>query len=362
MTVRVVDLFAGAGGLSTGIELVEGAQVVLAVEASPVAAATYRANHRGDVIAETIGANYDVRSSLKELLDDPRCDLLVGGPPCQGWSSLGPRGRPERRAELNACLGLFADQVRLLRPPAFLVENVRGLLVRDRGRHLQAFVDQAEVLGYSTSWHDVRGVDFGVPQLRHRVFIVGVDRELGLRYELPLARPIRDRLTVWDGIGDLPGLGAGESSDQYAGPPRTPYQKLLRGRTRRLTWHVAPNHSPRTREILAALRGDGASRSGFEEALGLTSGFHNTYCRLRSTEPAPAITSSAGRVSSGRNAHPFDDRALTPREAARLQGFHDSYRWCGDRWPVYTQIGNAVPPPLAAAIAAPLVEILQRAP
>jgi DNA (cytosine-5)-methyltransferase 1 len=208
--------------------------------------------------------------------------------------------------------------------------------------------------------YDVRAADFGVPQLRHRVFLVGLRKDLGLKFELHRTRAERHKRTVWDAIGDLPSIVSGGSGTKYASPPRTRLQRRLRRGSRALSLHEAPDHSPRILEILRALSSEGASRADIEERLGLKSGFHNTYCRLRSDEPAPAVTSAAGRVSSGRNAHPFDNRALTPREAARLQTFPDTYQWkARGRFGTYEQIGNAVPPILAQAIATQLLETLE---
>jgi DNA (cytosine-5)-methyltransferase 1 len=126
--------------------------------------------------------------------------------------------------------------------------------------------------------------------------------------------------------------------------------------------HVAPKHPPHLLELLRALPLEGGSARDLPSHLRPTSGFHNTYARLRSDAPAPAVTSSIGRVSSGRHVHPWQNRALTPREAARLQTFPDSYIWKGPgRWSIYEQIGNAVPPLLAAAVAGPLVASLRAA-
>jgi DNA (cytosine-5)-methyltransferase 1 len=205
----------------------------------------------------------------------------------------------------------------------------------------------------------VRAADFGVPQLRHRIFMVGMRTDLGLDFTLVPTHAKSRWLSVWNAIGDLPSIGAGDQTHVYACRPRTLLQKRLRRGCRRLTLHEAPAHSVRIREILKALAGEGSSRADVESRLGLTSGFHNTYCRLRSDLPAPAVTSSAGRVSSGRNAHPFDDRALTPREAARLQTFPDAYQWeAPGRWQIYEQVGNAVPPVLAEAVAKQLLTLL----
>lgn len=352
--LRVVDLYAGVGGLSAGF-FAAGAGVVLAVDADARSSKTYQRNHANTVVLnEEIAHDWNVVDRLKDHLDDPVCDILIGGPPCQGWSTLGPRGSMARRQTLNACVDHFIDQVRLLRPPAVVMENVRGLAVRDGGKHLRHVVARLRRAGYRVTTHDTRAADFGVPQLRHRVFVVAMSSDLDFSYELEPTQAESSWVTVWDVIGDLPSIPAGGASSEY-GIAQTDLQRRLRGDCAVLTWHEVPDHSENILRVLRGLAGEGSSRADLAADVVLTSGFHNTYCRLWSNRPAPAVTSSAGRVSSGRNAHPFDDRALSPREAARLQTFPDAYEWVGERWPVYQQIGNAVPPVLAEAIAAPLV-------
>jgi DNA (cytosine-5)-methyltransferase 1 len=359
VTLRIVDLFAGAGGMSVGFEEA-GGRVILAVEQDKRACQTYAQNHKSAIVLnETIDSNWSVVDRLKEHLDDPTCDLLIGGPPCQGWSTLGPRASAERRDRLNASVEHFVDQVRLLAPPAIVMENVRGLAVKDGGRHLDRVVRRLRRLKYRVHVHDVRAVDFGVPQLRHRVFVVATQGELNIKIDIKPTMTPGSWATVWDAIGDLPSIPAGGASNVYL-PAKTSLQRELRSGASTLTWHEAPAHRGRTLDVLRALGGEGSSRSAIENEIKLTSGFHNTYCRLWSDKPAPAVTSSAGRVSSGRNAHPFDDRALTPREAARLQTFPDTYQWVGERWPLYEQIGNAVPPLLAKAVAKPVLDSLDR--
>jgi DNA (cytosine-5)-methyltransferase 1 len=354
-----VDLFAGAGGLSLGFQRA-GADIVLAVEGDQWAAQTYEANHpEAVVLTETIHHRWNVMRRLEETAGAASCDILIGGPPCQGWSTLGHRADDARRRKMNAGVSLFLRQAELLLPPAVVMENVRGLAVKDGGIHLSKAEARLRRAGYRVSTYDVRASDFGVPQLRHRVFMVGMRDDLELDFELEATHEESEWLTVWDAIGDLPSLAAGEVATTYAGSPATDLQRRLRGRSRRLALHQAPNHSNQIRKVLRALKDEGSSRADIEAKVALTSGFHNTYCRLRSDLPAPAVTSSAGRISSGRNAHPFDDRALTPREAARLQTFPDAYQWRGPgRWSIYQQIGNAVPPALAEAVARQLIGLL----
>jgi DNA (cytosine-5)-methyltransferase 1 len=164
---------------------------------------------------------------------------------------------------------------------------------------------------------------------------------------------------VRDAVGDLPALEHGQKSIKYGLSPSTVLQVLLRGAESTLTLHEAPTHPEHILDLLRALPLEGGSVKDLPPHLRPTSGFHNTYARLRSDEPAPAVTSAIGRISSGRHVHPQQNRALTPREAARLQTFPDSYRWHGGRWSVYEQIGNAVPPLLAEQIARPLIEGLR---
>jgi DNA (cytosine-5)-methyltransferase 1 len=358
--IHGVEIYAGAGGLSSGLSAA-GIRIQVAVEADRNASNTYASNHRDCVVLnELIHRKWSLLERLDDLVDLPDCHILVGGPPCQGWSSLGSRGNDARRARFNAAISHFLRQVELVRPAAVLLENVSGLAVRDRGRHVRDIESRLKKNSYNCWTKLLRAADYGVPQLRKRLFIIAIRDDLNLEYEFPKPTYSKDKwLTVWDAIGDLPSIAAGSAKQSYTKKPRTALQKLLRGNCVKLTRHESPDHSSRMLRVLRALKGDGSSRGQVVKKIKLTSGFHNTYCRLSKYAPAPAITGSAGRVSSGRNAHPVDDRALTPREAARLQTFPDSYKWCGERWPVYLQIGNAVPPLLAKAVAEPLVRLLQ---
>jgi DNA (cytosine-5)-methyltransferase 1 len=348
VTVTALDLFAGAGGLSAGLSAA-GATVALAVEEKEAAAATYELNHVGvEVVNKTI-----TRRWRAKLGDTP--DLVAGGPPCQGWSTLGHRGAPKRRARHNAALALFLQQVEILRPRAVLLENVRGLAMAQRGRKLASIEREIRALGYDVKSALVRASDYGVPQLRHRLFVVGVRRDEGFEYAFPEPSPAAPS-TFADAVGDLPPLEPGGSSSAYAGPPLNEFQRRLRGDESILTLHRAPSHPQHILDLLDALPMEGGSVQDLPSRLRPTSGFHNTYARLRSDVPAPAVTSSIGRISSGRHVHPTQNRALTVREAARLQTFADSYRWAGGRWAIYEQVGNAVPPLLAQQIAMPLIK------
>jgi DNA (cytosine-5)-methyltransferase 1 len=352
--VAAVDLYAGAGGLSVGLSAA-GARVVLAVEADDHAAATYRMNHPDTVVLQR---RVTAASRLTKALA-ARPDLLAGGPPCQGWSTLGHRASLPRQQRHNAGVADFLRQVRLLEPNAVLFENVRGFAVADGGRRLQELRDRLEHLGYSVGSRLYRASDHGVPQLRHRLFVVAIRRGLAIEGSTLLPDPSREEVpTLADAIDDLPRLDAGESARAYDRPPGTPLQRRLRGSAIELTWHEAPAHAPHILRLIAALPPEGGSRADLDPLIAPHSGFHNTYGRLRSDRPAPAVTGAIGRVSSGRHVHPTQARALSPREAARLQTFPDTYGVVGGRYAAYQQIGNAVPPDLASAVAGPVVAAL----
>ncbi len=356
MKPTVVELFCGAGGLSLGLRRA-GAHVVYAADASTDAISTYRLNHRDvTAVVEELTPNWHVNHP--ELLD---IDILAGGPPCKGWSTLGRRSQDERRERNNSAIGIFAAQVEHLRPKAFVMENVRGLAVHAGGATLDRLITRMSDAGYVVQARLLRASDYGVPQQRHRLFVVGVRDDLPIEYVFPRKGPRRSR-SVADAISDLPELTAGEAADGYSSVPATPLQRRLRGGTSRLTWHHAPDHAAGILRLLSFVPHDGGDLKDVPEEQRPKSGFHNTYARLSWNKPAPAVTSTIGRVSSGRHAHPFQDRALTPREAARLQTFPDSYRWSGrGTYSVYELIGNAVPPLLAEAVCRPLVRALEAA-
>jgi DNA (cytosine-5)-methyltransferase 1 len=204
----------------------------------------------------------------------------------------------------------------------------------------------------------LKASDFGVPQTRHRLFVMAFQRSLGATPSFPSPLP-GPRLTVQDAIGDLPKLEAGGQALRYASPPSSALQVQLRGAQTELSLHEAPAHAPGIIDVIRALPPEGGTRRDLPQHLQPPSGFHNTYQRMRSSHPAPPVTSSIGRVSSGPHVHPTQDRALTPREAARLQTFTDAYRFDGPgRWEIYRQIGNAVPPALAEAVGRALVASL----
>ncbi|WP_232687988.1 DNA cytosine methyltransferase [Halobacterium zhouii] len=341
-----VDLFAGAGGLSTGLEKA-GFTLTHAVEVDADARTSFANNRDGwdpNDLSEDIR---DIeRGEISDLVGSDTVDLVAGGPPCQGFSEVvSPDGSDDR----NHLFTYFIEWVDELRPEAALFENVRGMQNTADGKFLDAVEKSFDKMGYSVTYRVVTSSDFGVPQHRRRLVVLAFKNG---RPEYPLdgfeLEPV-ETPGVIDAIGDLPEVSAGEQVEQYAEPPKTILQQDLRGDNDDLTSHQAANHTADMVEMISHIP-DGGNRTAIPDELQPSSGYHNSYSRLQSDAPAVAITSNMSKPSSARCIHPFQDRGLTPREGARLQTFPDSYQFEGGLVSRRKQIGNAVPPYLGEAL------------
>jgi DNA (cytosine-5)-methyltransferase 1 len=338
--LTAIDSFAGAGGLSLGL-VQTGWNVALAFDHDPIALETYRRNLGKQ--AHLLDAEITCSAELMQLasLAPGECDLLAGGPPCQGFS-LQRRGA--RQDPRNRLILLFLDWVHDLRPEAFLIENVPAI-TSVRGKDILSAVDRtAYEFDYGLSISTVNALDYGTPQNRRRTFIVGMSDHREFRW--PDASDTH--LTVRDAIADLPSPPANGSCHP-----------------------AVPNHYRETRlsaTNIARLRAvpEGGSRLDLPEDLQLDchrSGHRHldTYGRLAWDLPAGTITARFDSFTRGRFGHPIEDRSVTLREGARLQGFPDEFVLLGNREDGARMIGNAVPPPLARAFGKALAEQLRGA-
>lgn len=334
-----LDLFSGAGGLTLGLSRA-GWTPLLGVDHWADAVATYRANFDDHPALDVDVADLDARR-LAEVLPE-RPEWIVGGPPCQGFSTIGKRQREDPR---NQLVREFKRIVDALRPEGFVIENVLGLKDMRFEQAIQALFSES---GYTVSFHVLRAADFGVPQLRRRVLFVG-HRDQG-RFDGPLPTHAEtDYVTVGEAIGDLPPVGPGETRTRYAGQPRTEYQRSMRAGSRTLQGHTASNHPAYLVEAISHIP-DGGNRRSIPDHLQPRSGYHNSYSRLASWLPAVAVTSNMGKPSASRCIHPFQDRGLTAREGARLQGFPDTFHFTAGVTSQRLQVANAVPALLAQRI------------
>lgn len=336
-----IDLFAGAGGLSLGAQQA-GLRVVSAVEENESASTTYASNH-----ARTEVIRSDVRMA-RQHFKGRRCDILFGGPPCQGFSISNQRTRNVDNPKNWLFLELFT-YVRMLRPDWIVIENVAGLTETSQGFFLDEIKGRMQRLDYRSAVWTLNAVDFGVPQRRKRVFIVG---RLGADPPMPPKRSTHEPVTVRDAISDLPRLasGASISSLPYVRPPESAYQKLMRGDHLMCSGHLVTannelvlkryKHVPpggNWRDIPRRLM---RNYSNLVDARSLHTGI---YKRLRWGQPSIVIANFRKNMLI----HPAQNRGLSIREAARIQSFPDWYEFHGSIGFQQQQISNAVPPLLA---------------
>ena len=340
----VGDLFAGVGGMSEGFLMAGGFDIAFAVEFDKEIADAYQRNHIGtEVLAENI-CDIDVKSLHTKY---PKIDVIIGGPPCQGFSQKGKRLNLDDPRNF-----LFQQYVRFVtefKPKYFVLENVPNIITTSNGYFKKQIVTAFEKLGYKVTYGVLCAADFGVPQERRRAVFMG---QLGYMLTLSLPTPNGTHTTIKDAIYDLPFIESGEGTEQsvYTTTPFSSYQKELRGNCNVLYNHVATKHSPKAIEKLRMIP-KGAGKEVLPTELLTKSIYSGTWCRMIEDGLSITITTRFDTPSSGRFTHPILNRCITVREAARIQSFPDNYIFYGSKGAQMKEVGNAVPPFLARAIA-----------
>lgn len=368
----ILDLFCGIGGFSSGFEHTNRFQVVGGVDLLGDRLDTFRANH-----TSAVSFGGDIRNlSLEDIYD--RCPIphvVIGGPPCQGFSSIRPFRNVALHDPRNNLAEEFCRVVAGLTPEWLVFENVVGLLTHEGGKTFSALFEAFESLGYRVEAKILNAANFGVPQRRERLIIVGNRRNKSFRWPEPTHQlagqrsmagkhpklspsPVTTKegdpaITVADAIFDLPPVKSGERCSKYLGEEKaSEYARQTRDHATELTLHEATTHSKKMLEIIRH-----AGENIFALPPGLvTSGFSSCYSRLSAHEPSVTLTVNFVHPASNRCIHPQQDRALTPREGARLQSFRDTFEFRGTRAQTVKQIGNAVPPLLGKVIAQAILE------
>lgn len=343
MKPRVIDLFAGVGGLSLGFEK-KGFDVVLANEYDASIATSYIANHKNTKMIVGDITSLDLEDTFGKLAGT--IDVVIGGPPCQGFSQKGQR--KTIHDERNYLFKYYVSVVELVNPKYFVMENVPNLLTAEGGYFRREIEELFNKLGYSLEYGVLNASDYGVPQNRRRAIIIG--KLDGDAPKLPV--PKRNKVTIWDAISDLAYLESGEGSEEqeYKYPAESDYEKMLRKDSSKLFNHRATKHSPLALERLALIPPN-AGREVLPEEHLTKSIYSGTWTRMKKDEISVTITTRFDTPSSGKFTHPFLNRAITVREAARIQSFPDDFHFVGNKGSQMKQVGNAVPPLLAAAIA-----------
>lgn len=355
--MKVIDLFAGCGGLSFGF-IKNGYEVDKAVEFDASIANTYKLNHpKVEVIVDDI-KNIDHSGVFK----DGDADVIIGGPPCQGFSMAGARIRHGFIDDpRNYLFKHYFNVVKTVRPKVFLMENVKGMLTMQGGKIFEEIIkifsdsDMLDGEPYNIYYRVVRAVEFGVPQKRERLIILGTtinnvdfdsvwDRTM---QEIKLEQPFYfEIVTVQDAIGNL---GKPTQDGKINNPkPETEYEKYLSCQLRILQNHTQTNHSALAVDRMKRVN-NGENYTSLDEKI--NSIHSGSYGRLCWDEQAPTITTRFDTPAGGRFIHPIEDRTLTPREAARIQSFPDDFVFYGNKTSICKQIGNAVPPKVSYFLA-----------
>lgn len=357
MQPTVIDLFCGAGGLSEGFRQA-GFKVLAGNDVDLVAGQTFAATHPE---AKFIGKPVQ-DLSVQELL---RCaglksgelEVLVGGPPCQGYSVYNhKRGMQDPRARL------FEEYMRLvagLQPKWIVMENVTGIQSIDGGKLVEEILGQFKALGYVMDFQVLRAEEYGVPQERRRVFFIG--NRVGAPIIFPTATHgpgLKPFTTIRDALSDLPRLknGQNRSGAPYASEPKTAIQKMLRGDCETVANHSSPKLGEINLKRMSFIPQGGSWRDIPHELLpegmkrAKRSDHTKRYGRMRNDGLACTILTKCD-VHWGAYIHPTQDRAISVREAARLQTFPDFFEFQGGQTDQYVQVGNAVPPLLAKCVA-----------
>ena len=337
-----IDLFSGAGGMSTGAKAA-GVQVAFSIEMNRHAAASFQLNHPGVPV---------IVDDIRKITEIPTINrsaptVLFGGPPCQGFSTSNQRTRSLDNPA-NWLYQEFMRFVNWIRPDFVVFENVKGIAETDGGSFLSQILAEFHRSGYCTEHGVLNSVQFGVPQRRSRLFIIA-SREMHVQLPVPNAGRY---VTVQEAIADLPELknGASVSELPYQKPPHSEYAKMMRRGLNKSSNHLVTNNAPYVINRYKHIPPGGNWRDIPEELMSnyadRTRCHTGIYRRLSWDEPSVVI----GNYRKNMLIHPSEHRGLSVREAARLQSFPDSYAFSGTVGIQQQQVGNAVPPLLAEAI------------
>lgn len=346
----ILDLFCGAGGFSYGMHKNEHFRTAVAVDFNEEAANTFKKNMpEADVITGDI-TNKDIKERVIQASKKANVNMIIGGPPCQGFAMKGKKlGLADPR---NFLFLEYLHIVEEINPEVFVIENVKRLLTTADGWFKNEILNYIGKLGYTVEYGVMNALDYGVPQSRERaIFICSKSN----RISLPPKQ--KKKVTVRDAISDLAYLesGEGEFESGYIYDPQSDYQKEMRASASVLYNHKATAHSKVALEKLALIPPEKGQEYLPIELRGKQQ-YHTTWCRLIWDTFSPTIDTRFDTPSNGTNSHPIINRSITPREAARLQSFGDDFVFWGSKGGICKQIGNAVPPLMAKAIADQIYE------
>ena len=382
---KLIDLFSGVGGITQGFHWA-GFETLIANEFDKSIANSYQTNFPDTnmVVGDVRDLNFS-EIMIENKINPGDIDVIAGGPPCQGFSMANRKRIDED--ERNLLFLEFVRAVKVFQPKCFLIENVMGMKVEKVAINskekniIDSLTEYFYELGYRISFKSFKSEEHGVPQMRRRVIVIGtcltdkfddlahlqignLKKDFLSKEHISKANNLQHTLfddqvdsgfkypvTVWEAISDLPQFedGDGKENMDYLCKPKNKFQKLMRESSKTVTSHISTPHSMQVLKRMKLVK-QGENFKDLPKNLQTRSVHSGAYGRLIANYIAPTITTRFDTPSTGRVIHPFSNRTLTVREAARLQSFPDSFNFVGNRTSQGKQIGNAVPPLVAKAI------------
>ena len=341
--LNVIDLFSGCGGLSYGF-VMAGYNVPLGIDVNKAALQTFKYNHTH---SETLAADISMirNKDIENVIGKKKINIIVGGPPCQGFSLSGPRQFDDSRNKLFLS---FLRLTKEIRPKVFLIENVPGMVGLYGGQIRDEIIKRFAALGYNVNYQIMMVADYGVPQIRRRVIFVGIhNSEKAFKFP-PVTLKEKEYITCEEAISDLPPLDEDLGTDPSPYNENiklTSYQKKMQRGISHLHNHIGTDHSEKTKHIISLVP-EGGNYKDLPDKYKSSRNFHVAWTRFHGNRPAPTID-----TGHRHHFHYKYNRVPSVRESARLQSFPDKFIFFGNKSEQYAQVGNAVPPLLAKALA-----------
>jgi DNA (cytosine-5)-methyltransferase 1 len=349
---NVIDLFSGCGGFSFGFESA-GYNVLLGVDNNQPALDTFKLNHKNSQILNTDLSKLSTIKEITDLVKGNKVDVIIAGPPCQGFSLTGSRKEDDERNTLFYSVFNLAKKVK---PKAIIIENVPGIGTLYDGKAKEGIINKFKELGYLYNFKILFAPDYEVPQIRRRMFFVGLLPEYGtFEFPNPILSPDKYN-TCQIAISDLPSLenDYGKEQSKYINPAKSAYQKRMRNGSKILHNHVGTKHTDLVINVISQVP-EGGNHKDLPKGVGDSRKFNEAWTRYHSNKPSKTID-----TGHRNHFHYKYNRIPTVRENARLQSFPDSFVFTGTRTQQNRQVGNAVPPLLGFHIAQMLLKHLNK--
>ena len=349
--LTAIDLFSGCGGFSYGFQQA-GFHVILGVDNTKIALKTFEKNHDN---SKALLLDLHKESAIDTIIKESKgkkIDVIIAGPPCQGFSLTGSRKENDERNSLFYAVFRLAEKTN---PKAIIIENVPGLLTLYGGKAKKEIIELCDKMGYNCNPKLLYAPDYGVPQIRKRVFFVALRKDLGM-FEFPEPTHTPEKYVgCKDAIGDLPDLVSdlGEEKLNYDKNPFSDYQRIMRNGNKVLFNHLGTQHTEHVINVISQVP-EGGNHKDLPPGVGDSRKFNEAWTRYHSERPSKTID-----TGHRNHFHYKWNRVPSVRENARLQSFPDSFVFLGNKTQQYRQVGNAVPPMLGEILGKQLLNYLQ---